>query len=305
MTLVRLDRLGSGPNVRRERIDLGHVSRLTERGGWPPILVREVNGKLQVIDGHHRKAAAGRLKWEEIEAEVIHCSDAEALERAVAANLSHGLPLSIPERKTAALRMIRETDWSDARIATACGLLRTRVAQVRVQHGGSRRLNSREGADGRHRPTPEVAEENRQRAAEMAQANPEIPTRKLAQATGVSVGTAHKVKADPERHLHAVQAPEPPSGIPDAPTVGDLLPTIPEDWTQHDAAGRTNETRDFFRWLNGWVRPSRFDKKAKAMAATCPPDAAEEVARGARWMAQRLQAFATEVEKRRSLEIAR
>jgi ParB-like chromosome segregation protein Spo0J len=328
VTLVRLGKLGPGPKVRSHWISHDHVARLAERGdvdSWPPIIVRDVLGKLVILDGQHRKAAADQLGLAEIEAEVIRCSDAEALEIAARSNLTHGLPLTRPERQAAARRLIRDTDWSDRRIAEACGLSHPHVADLRPSTvvdtsgipdagestivdterstGPGYQLNTREGADGRRRPaTAHAAEANRRRAAELAEQNPEMPTRELAEKAGVSVGTAHKVRSDPRPHLHAVPAAEPE---PEEARVKDVLPTIPENWTHHPAATRSDEARSFFQWLNGWVRPSKFQAKAEVMAATCPPDAAEDVARGARWMADQLQNFATQVEQRRSLEVAR
>src|ERR1035437_6195020 len=57
---VRLDDLTFGEGVRGGGLDEDHVALLVESAGaWPPIVVW--GDKNQVVDGHHRVAAARRL----------------------------------------------------------------------------------------------------------------------------------------------------------------------------------------------------------------------------------------------------
>src|SRR5690606_18762449 len=97
----------------------------------PPVIVRETAGGWSLIDGQHRLSAAKLEQRETIRAIVVALSDAEALEAAVKANTSHGKALTLSERKAAAAQLIAETDWSDRRIAAACGLHRVTVGKAR------------------------------------------------------------------------------------------------------------------------------------------------------------------------------
>lgn len=117
--------------VRTERINRQWVTQLCDTPSeWPPILVTE---SLEVLDGHHRVAAARRLGHDRIEALTVTglCS-AGALEAAINANASHGLTLSRAERMDLVDRLLRAaTHWSDRRIAAAVRVSPTTVGKHR------------------------------------------------------------------------------------------------------------------------------------------------------------------------------
>jgi hypothetical protein len=86
----------------RTRLDEQHIARLVEAGpdAWPPLLVgRYPDGRLQLLDGHHRLEAAKRLRLERVPCRIVAVAGVEeAFALAVKANLSHGLPYTPADR---------------------------------------------------------------------------------------------------------------------------------------------------------------------------------------------------------------
>lgn len=79
-----------------------HVRLLMESdpAGWTPLLVSPADdGRYDVIDGFHRLEAAGRLGLTTLACAV---APGAGYPEAVAANLAHGLPLGMTDRKDAA-----------------------------------------------------------------------------------------------------------------------------------------------------------------------------------------------------------
>jgi ParB-like chromosome segregation protein Spo0J len=110
-----------GPSPRRTQLDPDHVETLIETGGrWPPLLLNRES--LVVIDGNHRLAAARRLKLNSVRA-VLFAGDSRAANlEAVRRNVSHGLPLTLAERRRAAIRILSDyPTWSDSKVAEICG----------------------------------------------------------------------------------------------------------------------------------------------------------------------------------------
>ncbi|MDQ2877154.1 MAG: ParB N-terminal domain-containing protein, partial [Actinomycetota bacterium] len=170
----------------------GHARALAEMDELPPILVDRQT--MRIIDGVHRVRAAvlrGQTTINAIFAEG-HADDLFLL--AVTLNTRHGLPLSLADRKAAALRIVSSRpDWSDHAIADAAGLAATTIAGIRRQcsTGASVQSNTRLGRDGRVRPVDGT--EGRRRATAEVLAHPGASIREVAQAAGVSLGTAHDV----------------------------------------------------------------------------------------------------------------
>ena len=158
----------------------------------PPITVHAAT--LRVIDGMHRVRAAllnGRI---EIDAHVIDCDEATALVLAVHANVTHGLPLSADDRKSAAIRiMTSHPDWSDRTIAASAGLSDKTVSALRAgATANGPQSHSRLGRDGRLRPINSGA--RRREAAAMMIARPDAGLREIARATGLSPATVRDVR---------------------------------------------------------------------------------------------------------------
>ncbi|WP_328475830.1 transcriptional regulator [Streptomyces sp. NBC_00377] len=200
---MRISALLPGDSPRTEGIDGEHVARLAavdER--LPPILVRRSD--LAVVDGRHRLRAARARGEQTIEVEFFEGSDDDAFLRAVRANVTHGLPLSLKDRRAAAARIITShPHMSDRAIAKASGLNPKAVAGIRAcSTAAGQQLNSRLGLDGRTRPL-NVAE-GRWRAAHMMAQNPNASLREVARVAGISPATASDVKK-------RIQAGRPPA----------------------------------------------------------------------------------------------
>ena len=141
--------IGPGPLVRTDRLDEAHAELLRPMlDEVPPVVVRETGKGWSLIDGQHRLSAAKLEERKTIRAVVVALDDAEALEAAVKANTSHGKALTLTERKAAAEQLIATTDWSDRRIAAACGLHRVTVGKARPDDAGGQK-RPRVGRDGK------------------------------------------------------------------------------------------------------------------------------------------------------------
>jgi ParB-like chromosome segregation protein Spo0J len=200
-----------------------HIQLLVDAGTeLPAILVHRPT--MRVLDGMHRVRAA-RLRGEEAIRAVFFDGDTNAaFVLAVQANTTHGLPLTLADRRAAAERIVRsQPAWSDRAIASVTGLSAVTVralrerATDRIGH-----LNARMGLDGRIRPLD--ATDGRRRAAELLSDRPDASLREVARAAGVSVGTVRDVRQrirtgqDPVpsvryRHRRPVRAARPPESI--------------------------------------------------------------------------------------------
>lgn len=159
----------------------------------PPILVDRQT--MTVIDGMHRVLAARLRGDRDIAVELFDGSPEEAYIQSVKANIAHGKPLTLKERKLAAARILAiRAAWSDRVIAEICGLSPKTVAVIRrqatVEPAQSR---GRMGRDGRMRPLDSSTA--RQRTAELIQAAPSASLRSIARQVGLSVGTVRDVHA--------------------------------------------------------------------------------------------------------------
>src|SRR5258707_731891 len=107
------------PRLGGENLD--HVKALAEVGDcWPPILVHRQT--MRVIDGMHRLRAARLRGQTTIEVQFFDGDDDEAFVAAVKANVAHGLPLTLTDRKAAATRIIgSQPQRSNRRIGEGTG----------------------------------------------------------------------------------------------------------------------------------------------------------------------------------------
>lgn len=182
-----------GESPRLGGMDEEHVRRLAEmESTFPPILVHRAT--MRVIDGMHRLRAATLTGKEQIAVEFFEGSDDDGFLRAVQANVTHGLPLTLADRRSAALRiLVTHPHLSDRAIGACTGLAHKTVSSLRSRSTGEDpHLNSRLGADGRMRPLS--SEVGRRRAAEVMAEHPEASLREVAATAGISVGTAHDVR---------------------------------------------------------------------------------------------------------------
>lgn len=122
---IPLDRLIPNPDYQPRAAGLSeaHLRLLVESGAdvFPPLLVSpNADGTFDVLDGFHRLEAARRLS---VAALPCLVSPEAGYGEAVAANLRHGLPLSMADRKDAARWWAdHEPDLSYREIGRRCGL---------------------------------------------------------------------------------------------------------------------------------------------------------------------------------------
>ncbi|MFF5969790.1 ParB/RepB/Spo0J family partition protein [Streptomyces collinus] len=206
-----------GDSPRSQGLDQNHATQLAEyEGPLPPILVNRCD--LRVIDGMHRLLAAFIRGQKTIAVEFFDGSPEEAFLRAVAANVTHGLPLSLHDRRTAAAKIIAShPQMSDRAIARASGLGSKAVAAIRHRSTAtSAHVDTRVGRDGRVRPLNSVA--GRLKAAEVIAQNPDASLREIAQLAGISPATAGDVR----KRIRSGDSPAPagmqPHAAPDDST---------------------------------------------------------------------------------------
>jgi hypothetical protein len=170
-----------------------HALVLAESGvPLPPIVVHRTT--MRVIDGAHRVNAAKWRGESEIAAVFFDGTENDAFVLGVELNISHGLPLSLADRKAAAVRIIAtHQHWSDRAVAAVTGLAHQTVGAIRRSIGDADQLNNRVGRDGRSRPMD--AAEGRRLAAEFLARNPGASLREISRAAGISLGTASNVRA--------------------------------------------------------------------------------------------------------------
>ncbi|NJP69028.1 ParB N-terminal domain-containing protein, partial [Streptomyces sp. ventii] len=203
---------------RIQGINEKHVRHLADiHRSLPPILVNRAT--MRVVDGMHRIAAATLLGHEVIAARFFDGDEEESFLRSVSDNVARGLPLTVADRKSAALRILRaRPELSDRTVAGRVGLDAKTVAATRRSAEEPPRSNSRLGADGRVHPMDRTAE--RMRAAELMLTQPGLPLRAVVEQTGLSLGTAHDVR----KRLLRGESPVPgadrrPGGSPRSPAV--------------------------------------------------------------------------------------
>jgi ParB-like chromosome segregation protein Spo0J len=174
----------------------------------PPIIVHRET--MHVIDGAHRLRVAKLRGDREIPAVFFSGCKADAFVLAVKSNITHGLPLSLAERKAAAERIIvSHQQWSNRMIASVTGLAPATVAEIRERSADHHaQTGARIGQDGRARPVNSA--ERRRLASELITHSPELSLRQVAQASGISPETVRDVR----NRLRRGEDPVPPgSGI--------------------------------------------------------------------------------------------
>ncbi|HEX6359925.1 ParB/RepB/Spo0J family partition protein [Actinophytocola sp.] len=172
--------------------DEEHVRRLAETDDTlPPILVHR--STMAVIDGVHRLRAAQLRGSSTIRAAFVDCPQRAIFVNAVRANVTHGMPLSLADRKAAAGRiLISHPQWSDRAIAAVTGLAHKTVGRIR--RGSTEDLpgpGARIGMDGHVRPVTNLG---RVLAEKIISQQPGMSLRKVAKAAGISLSTAHDVR---------------------------------------------------------------------------------------------------------------
>ncbi|WP_344011806.1 ParB/RepB/Spo0J family partition protein [Streptomyces thermospinosisporus] len=181
--------------------DPRHINALAEVcSDLPPIVVHRKS--MTVIDGVHRLRAVQRSGATHISAVLFNGDEREAFVLAVKLNSSHGLPLTLADRKAAALQMLADfPEWSNRRLAGIVGLSDKTVAALRRRSAAElpHPATVRVGRDGVAYPL--MAGEARRRAMMYLAEHPDASAREVARAAGISLTTAK----DARRRVRAGQ----------------------------------------------------------------------------------------------------
>ncbi|MYT14307.1 ParB-like nuclease domain-containing protein [Streptomyces sp. SceaMP-e96] len=173
----------------------------------PPILVHHPT--MRVLDGAHRVQAELLRGGTHIRVDFFEGTEEECFVLAVRANVGHGLPLPLGDRKAAAARILSiYPQWSDRSIGEVSGLSPKTVGAIRrCSAEEDPRLNgaARLGRDGRTHPSS-VAE-GRLHASKLIGERPHASLREIASSAGISLGTAQDVRKRLENGQDPVPAP--------------------------------------------------------------------------------------------------
>lgn len=191
---VPISRIRVSGSPRTTGENLRHISALAEiSSDLPPIVVHRRT--MTVIDGVHRLRAAERGGASFMSVVFFNGDEREAFVLAVRLNSGHGLPLSLADRKAAAIRMLTDfPDWSNRRLGEVAGLSDKTIAALRRRPGAEipHPTSVRLGRDGVAYPI--AAAEGRSRALAFLEANPETSAREVALAASISLTTAKDVR---------------------------------------------------------------------------------------------------------------
>jgi len=176
---VELATLKTGLSPRSRPLDHAYVATLLEvLDNLPPILVHL--DSRTVVDGAHRVAAHQAAGRHTIAVQWLHCSWDEAFAAGVRANVMHGLPLTLAERRSAARTLLTTLhDRSDRWIGDVCGLSHSTIAKLRAKRDDdyvAEPASARVGRDGRTRRPPRRAESKGVDVVHDAAGNSTAPT---------------------------------------------------------------------------------------------------------------------------------
>jgi hypothetical protein len=306
---VPVELLAVGDSPRRAGEDPEHTRALADLDApLPPVLVHRAS--MRVVDGLHRLRAAILRGQHSIEVRFFDGSPTEAFVRAVHTNVTHGLPLTLADRKAAAARILAwYPQWSDRYIATVSGLATRTVAALRAGVGAQ--AAERLGRDGRLRPID--TSQRRLLAGEIIARNPAASLREIARASGISPGTARDVRMRVLRGEHPVPANQRGGAAPagrekaEVPLRHDRIarPHVTAPVTEHpsailrqlhnDPSLRLSEAgRTLLRWLAPRAAGTRDWAK---VVNVVPPHSLYTVARLARACAEDWQRLAESLEE--------
>lgn len=302
LTTISIDQLIISDSPRLGGKDDKHIRILAESDSQlPPILVHRPT--MRVIDGVHRVHAAMLRGEHMIQARLFDGDEPTSFVLAVLTNTTHGLPLSIKDRKAAAERILRYfPHWSDRAVGSVTGLAHRTVAAVRAcPTGQDVQLDTRTGRDGRRRPRDSAR--RRELAASLLSDNPRASLREIAAIAEISPETARKIR----RELASGRSPIPASSNGNGPAHRQGpqrradSQNSPKDGAQAwhslraDPAFRsTSDGHSLLRLLSVFLL---LQSRSEQIVASLPAHCLARVADSARACAQAWQDFAERVEK--------
>lgn len=116
-----------------------YAADMTRGDVFPAVAVRDVRGKLSLIGGNHRRAAAVKAGIPTLPAYVITCTAAQARQLAYEDNRTHGLPLKPSERATLSARLVLIDGMSQTEAAAVTGSTAQLVAMAVSAERAARR----------------------------------------------------------------------------------------------------------------------------------------------------------------------
>ncbi|MEV4315379.1 ParB N-terminal domain-containing protein [Actinocrispum sp. NPDC049592] len=294
---IRALRVAGSPRMAGENLE--HVRTLADTPDeLPPIIVHRPT--MRVIDGVHRLRAAKLRNQQDIAVRFFDGDEADCFVLAVRANVSHGLPLSLAERKAAATSIVAShPHWSDRLIASVTGLSAKTIGEVR-RTVKAPQPDRRIGQDGRVRPINSL--EKRRLASNLMRADPNLSLRQVAKAAGISPETARAVRArlqrgeDPavrqrvgtrKNEEKRQPKPQPPTPLPDRSTVLRYLRTDP-------TLRFTDTGRTLLRLLDVHSMPN---ERWATMVRNVPPHCRETIAQAALECARVWRTVAEQLER--------
>jgi hypothetical protein len=309
---VPVESLLPADSPRLEGLSRDHVQALAESGTeFEPILVHRDVGR--VVDGMHRLQAAILRGERDIVVRYVEGSLADLFIWSVKANISHGLPLNLKDRKAAVARILAShPHWSDRAIAAVTGVspktvgtARGRLSSEESPH--SNQSTARIGRDGRARPVD--MPERREKAWALLTEGADVTLREVAEEAGVSISTVHRMRqglrscpaiplseeqtsapptdsskergaisashtvAAPQQRSHLASIPN-PTVQPPGETPGTRVRAM--DTLSNDPSIRlTDSGRALLRWLNGQAQGLAAGER---LLAAVPPHCARAVA---------------------------
>jgi len=277
-----------------------HIQVLAEaETTLPPILVHRAT--LQVIDGMHRLRAAQRRGAATIAVQYFDGDEREAFVMSVRLNSAHGLPLTLADRKNAALRIMQyHPEWSDRSIAALVSISDKTVGAIRRRESANLPQHAtRIGRDNESYPLS--SREGRLRASEIFRQNPDATTREVAKAAEISATTAKDVRNRLLRGEDPVPSKQRDnSGAAGRTAAGHPVPvprqpTVDLNHLRADPSLRFSESgRTLLRWLTALGT----DEEWMAIVDTVPSHCAPAVVEMARQRAENWRRFALALDRR-------
>ncbi|MFD3983760.1 ParB N-terminal domain-containing protein [Streptomyces griseus] len=303
VTMVPVESLLPSDSPRSAGEDVEHIRTLAASGAELPAIVVMPTTK-RVIDGMHRLRATKMRGATEIAVRYFEGGEEEAFIFAVKSNVTHGLPLSLDDRKVAATRVLEtHPSWSDRAIGLATGLSAKTVGTLRsCSTAGVPQSNVRIGRDGRARPLDPT--EGRKLASRLLQENPSASLRQIAAQAGVSPSTASDVRKRLSRGESPLPERDRQQEVPAVARTPARVSRADGSWAPHTVALRhlsrdpsvrlTEDGRALLRWLNVVaVRNQDWDR----LLGNVPPHCVKVIAELARGCADIWHRVAEELDQ--------
>jgi ParB-like chromosome segregation protein Spo0J len=206
VVLIPVSALAPADSPRLGGLSEEHARMLAESGAaLPPILVQR--STMRVIDGMHRIRACQINGVLSVAARLLDEADDMAFMRSVHENVSHGLPLSLEDRRAAAGRLLAMfPHWSDRALGRASGLSGKTVAALR-RRSNDAIPQQRTGQDGRVRPLN--SDRGRRLAETVIEQRPDASLREVARLAGVSPNTVRSIRVSLQNRATETRAVSP------------------------------------------------------------------------------------------------